>query len=144
MVRLGLSRWPANHRIENLPLYIHDGAMEPLFVLLPIVTTQAGTVADPSGASGRRIVVVEADGDVALALFTEQELAVRFAHNLGFSNFQLGWFDDPIDLGYFLQLQQRQGCTHVCIDAEGIGESAVVLSIDKTLVSISKAILASA
>ena len=118
--------------------------MKPFFVILPIgaVSGAGAIVSGASDANGRHIVAV--DGDVALAIFTEQDLAEQFARNFKCPKFQLGWFDDPIDFACFLQVQQRQGCTHVCIDAKGIGEPAVMLSIEKTLVSISQAIMASA
>ncbi|MFO1095431.1 MAG: hypothetical protein U0992_19305 [Planctomycetaceae bacterium] len=88
----------------------------PAFVLV-----RKATVVPESGRYRvEGVLFVEAGGNSAVAVFTNRELAVRFARENGAPDAQVGSFEDPIDFGYFLQEQRQAGFTHVCIDPLGM------------------------
>jgi hypothetical protein len=116
--------------------------MHEFLVLFPIrVLVEAATTDPETGkVSVQGVLSVEADGKVAVPIFTDQDFAVRFARSRGFPNAQVGLFEDRIDFGYFLQVQQKHGFSHVCVDPKGIGERATMVSINEALASLSEAI----
>jgi hypothetical protein len=88
----------------------------PIFVLV-----RKATVVPESGRHRiEGVLLVEAGGHSAVAVFTGNDLAVRFARENGAPDAQVGMFEDPIDFGYFLQEQQKAGFTHICVDPFGM------------------------
>jgi hypothetical protein len=89
--------------------------------------------------SVRGVMAVTVDEKVAVALFTDHDLAVRFARDRRLHDAQIGAFDDPIDFGYFLQEQQKGGFTHVCVDPKNLISQSMMVPIAEVLTSLADA-----
>jgi hypothetical protein len=116
--------------------------MAEFLVQFPVrVLVEKTTVETTTGkVSVRGVMSVTAGEKVAVALFTDHNLAVRFAHDRGLHDAQIGAFDDPIDFGYFLQEQKKGGFTHVCVDPKNVASHSTMIPIDEVLTSLADAI----
>jgi hypothetical protein len=116
--------------------------MAEFLVQFPVrVLVEKATVETSTGkVSVRGVMSVSAGEKVAVALFTDHDLAVRFARDRGLPDAQIGAFDDPIDFGYFLQEQTKGGFTHVCVDPKNIVGHTPMFPIDEALASLAEAI----
>jgi hypothetical protein len=105
------------------------------------VLVEKTTVETTTGkVSVRGVMSVTAGEKVAVALFTDHNLAVRFARDRGLPDAQIGAFDDPIDFGYFLQEQKKGGFTDVCVDPKNVASHSTMIPIDEVLTSLADAI----
>jgi len=109
--------------------------MHEVLVQFPVRVLVEQATVDPNTekVSVHGVMSVEAEGKIAVAVFTDHDLAVRYARENGFPNAQVGVFEDPIDFGYFLQVQKSDGFTHICIDPQYIGGVSPMFPIDEAL-----------
>lgn len=116
--------------------------MAEILVQFPVRVLVEKTAVETSTGkvSVRGVMSLTAGEKVAVALFTDHDLAVRFAHDRRVPDAQIGAFDDPIDFGYFLQEQKKGGFTDVCIDPQNIASHSTMIPIDEVLTSLADAI----
>jgi hypothetical protein len=129
------------HGTSDNPSDTKNGMAE-FLVQFPVrVLVEKTTVETSTGkVSVRGVMSVTAGEKVAVALFTDHDLAVRFARDRGLPDAQVGAFDDPIDFGYFLQEQKKGGFTHVCVDPQNLVSHSIMVQIDEVLTSLAVAI----
>ena len=116
--------------------------MSECLVQFPVrVLVEKTTVETSTGkVSVRGVMAVAAGEKVAVALFTDHDLAVRFARDRQLPDAQVGAFDDPIDFGYFLQEQQKGGFTHICVDPKNAVSPSLMVPIGEVLTSLAETI----
>lgn len=105
----------------------------PVYMLVEQATADQAT----GKFSVQGVVSVESGEKSAVAVFTQRAAAVRYARATGKPDAQVGQFDDPIDIGHFLQVQQTRGFTHVCINP--VGMLPPMIRIADALASLSTA-----
>jgi hypothetical protein len=132
LTEYGTSQHPSDTKNEMAEFLVQF----PVRVLVEKTTVETST----GKVSVRGVMSVTAGEKVAVALFTDHDLAVRFARDRGLPDAQIGAFDDPIDFGYFLQEQQKGGFTHVCVDPKNVISHSTMVPMDEVLTSLADAI----